>query len=136
MEVFGAIDTLEMHNNVFYRLGGGGVRLYRDDNATGTYLHAGTGNWIPSGSTSVPGTWIATKIGADPGFANANGRDFRLANGSVLIGAANGMASSPANHTFPSPLAVPTHLPPLHTLEAFGTATARSPAAPFDIGAY
>ena len=78
---FDALESVEMHNNVFYSTAdGGGLRLLRDLEAnwvSGRQI-AGQNNWIESGSIDLPtaAEWTASIVGADPGFVEP--RDARL----------------------------------------------------------
>lgn len=137
VRVFDGIETLEMHNNVFYRQGGGAIAVLRDTEASwakGKPIMSGSGNWLPDGSTVIPEAWTGTIVGANPGFVSADQLDFTPAEGSVLVGAGVTSTVSPAGHAFPSPLALPEFLPPARTLEAVGTARPRSQGK-VDIGA-
>src|SRR5262249_36773797 len=84
--LFDGIESVEMHNNVVYGEGEG-VTVIRDVEASwvdGVAI-AGSGNWIPGGSTAVPDTWTGTVTGTDPGFEDIHSFDVRLAEGSALI---------------------------------------------------
>src|SRR5262249_35687914 len=128
--------SVEMHNNVFYREGGGGVTLVRDSDASWVNGPAisGAGNWIAQGSDAVPASWSGTVTGVDPGFRDLGALDLRPAKGSALIGHSANALSSPSGHVFPSPLSAPLFVPPMRRLEVAGSAAARP--AVTDIGAY
>ncbi|WP_394833600.1 hypothetical protein LVJ94_44545 [Pendulispora rubella] len=136
IQVFDRIESVEFHNNVFYRIGGGSVPVFRTTEAQWVNGESITGsnNWLPAGS-SVP-TFTNTKTGADPGFANSGQRDFRLATSSALVGQALLPTASPTAHPFPSPLAAPVFSPPLHAVDPADKATARAKASKVAIGAY
>jgi hypothetical protein len=140
IQAFDKIETLELHNNVFYRLGGGSMQLVRDLEAvwvSGAARTSGTKNWAPTGSTGIPAGVTGTVTGADPKFVNASGRDLRLASGSPLINAGASSFASPSGYTFPAPLAVPAFLPPAHVLERVGGALPRVLSGGiFDISAF
>jgi len=136
IQVFDQVETLEMHNNAFYRLGGGGVQVVNSSNAiwtAGRPVMSGQGNWIPGGSSGVPAEWTGTRTGSSPGFVNASARDVRLAAASPLIDAGSATTSSPAGYAFPSPLSAPALLPPLHTITSD---TPRPVVGSLDIGAF
>jgi hypothetical protein len=135
--LFNGLETLEAHNNVFYRQGGGGLRLIVEHEvrwAAGRPLLVGTNNWVPLGSTDVPATWQKTLFGADPGFTSA--RDLRPAPGSPLIDAGAAVLPSPPGCAFPAPLARPSSCPPPGQLEAPFTAVTWREVDRIDIGAF
>ena len=96
----------------------------------------GSNNWIPTGSALVPTAWTGTLTGTNPGFVNISTYDLRLAAGSPLINAGDPAPASPAGHPFIAPLFPPAFVPPLHTIQAVGTATPRPVNGVIDIGAY
>jgi hypothetical protein len=136
IQVFDHIESVELHNNVIYRLGGGSVSVFRTTEAQWVNGESITGsnNWLPAGSDVA--TFTNSKTGADPGFANSGQHDFRLATSSALIGQAALPTASAAGHAFPTPLAAPAFSPPLHVVDAAGTATARASSSKVSIGAY
>ena len=137
--LYDGIESVEMHDNIFYRAGGGGVQMVRDSDAswsTGKAVVAGSHNWVPAGSSDVPGSWTATLTGADPGFVNAAGLDFRPAAGSPLRGQGVSNPASAPGFSFPSPLAAPLSQPPRHAIEAFGAAIPRAAGGSIDVGAF
>ncbi len=137
--LYDGLESVEMHDNVFYRAGGGGVQIIRDSDAswtTGKAVIAGSHNWIPTGSTEVPASWTATLSGSDPGFVNASGLDFRPTAGSPLRGQGVVNPAGPPGYPFPSPLAAPLSKPPAHAIEAFDGATPRAVGGPLDLGAF
>jgi hypothetical protein len=139
IQAFDEVETLELHNNVFYRLGGGGVQLVRDLEAawvSGAPRASGSRNWAPTGSSGVPAGVTGTVTGADPKFVNAAGRDLRAALGSPLVNAGASTFASPAGYAFPSPLAAPAYLPPAHVLQRPGGALRRVVAGAMDISAF
>ena len=137
--LYDGIESVEMHDNVFYRDGGGGVQIIRDSDAswtTGRAVIAGSHNWVPAGSTEVPSSWTSTLTDTNPGFVNASGRDFRLTAGSPLRGQGIINPASAPGFAFPSPLAAALFQPPLHRLEERGAALPRAAAGAVDIGAF
>jgi hypothetical protein len=139
LQAFDEIESLELHNNVFYRLGGGAMRLVRDTEAawvSGAPRTSGSRNWAPTGSSGVPAGVTGTVTGADPKFVNAAGRDLRAAAGSPLINAGASSFPSPSGYAFPSPLTTPAFLPPSHALQAPGTAARRVVSGTMDISAF
>src|SRR5262249_10583523 len=120
--LYDGIDSVEMHNNVFYREGGGGVTVVRDGDANWVNGPAmsGGGSWAVQGSTDGRTTWTRTVTGVDPGFRDLAKFDVRPAAGSGLVNHSASLLPSPSGHEFPSPLAAPLFVPPLHMLEAMG----------------
>jgi hypothetical protein len=139
IQAFDKIETLELHNNVFYRLGGGSMQLVRDLEAVwvaGGPRTSGSKNWAPTGSTGIPAGVTGTVTGADPKFVNAAGRDLRAGLLSPLVNAGASSFASPSGYAFPSPLAAPSYLPPAHVLERIGTALPRLVSGALDISAF
>jgi uncharacterized membrane protein YgcG len=140
IQAVGQFQSIEMHNNVFYRTGGVPVDILRDDDAQWSDANgnpaprtvAGQNNWVETGST-VPPEWTNTRLGADPGFVGAN--DFHLGSGSPLIDAGTPAApASPARYPFPNPEYPPHFLPPLRAAET--AAEPRAIVGVVDIGAF
>lgn len=137
--LYDGLESVEMHDNVFYREGGGGVQIVRDSDAswtTGKAVIAGSHNWVAAGSTEVPEGWTATLSGANPGFTDAASLDFRPTSGSALRGQGIIDPAGPPGYLFPSPLAAALFQPPMHRIEAPGAAIPRAPMAAIDIGAF
>jgi len=137
--LYDGIESVEMHDNVFYRAGGEGVQIVRESDATWSIGHsviAGSHNWVAEGSTTVPASWTKTITGVDPGFIDAASRNFGLTAGSPLRGQGVVGPSGPPGFAFPSPLAAPQFQPPPHRIEAFGTASPRVATGAIDIGAF
>jgi hypothetical protein len=138
-EIFEGIDSLEVHNNVFYRPGNeriDKVVLETRVRWVAGRVSVGTNNWLPVGSALIPTGWTGTVFGTNPNFVNLSTLDLRPAVGSALIGAGVNAPPSPAGHPFPSPLWPPAFHPRLHVLLARGTAAARPSDGLIDIGAY
>lgn len=135
--IFDGIESIEMHNNVFYRPGGAKiVRTTEADWSTGVELIAGSNNWIVSGSSDIPSQWMGTVVGNDPGFMDYSNSDPRPDVGSTLLDAGSSVLSGPPGYSFPSPLFPPVKHPPLYQIEDFGSAQARPSNSTIDIGAY
>ena len=133
---FDGIDSVEMHNNALFRLGGGPVTVLRDAEASwkAGRVVGGTKNWVTSGSSAIPGEWTATASGSSCGFINVAGRDVHLASGSGLVNIGVSSTMSPAGHPFPNPLPLPSYEPPLHVVNA--AAVSRTIVSAIDVGAY
>jgi len=140
--LFDGIESLEAHNNVFFQTGAGNAQIVRDRDANwvgGTRRVAGSNNWLISGTgvRDIPAEWTGTIEGADPMFEGASSFDFRPADGSPLIDAANPSPSAVAGYDFPSPLPLPLFQPPQRRLLAVGDAVPRPMAgAGLDLGAF
>ncbi len=131
------IESLEAHNNAFYRLGGGSIVVAADGGTwlSGSPIITGTHNLMPTGST-LPSGWTGTVLNNNPGFLIVGTNDVRLAAGSPLIDTGLANPPSPSGHPFLNPLFPPAYLPPLHTIEAVGTAQVRPTVGSIDIGAF
>jgi hypothetical protein len=136
--MFDSLESVEMHNNIFYRIDGSGVQVMRTVEAnwtTGSALIAGRNNWVHNGSTQVPVEWSASVFGDDPGFTNLAALDLRPAAGSPLIDGGVMEPSGSPGFEITSPLHPPVFLPPAHSLLPVGAARGRSTDAQIDIGA-
>ncbi len=137
--LFHGIESLEAHNNVLFRNGGGAVTVTRDVEVSwvgGTRRMSGSNNWVSSGSTA-PAEWTGTRTGASPGFENLGGHDLRPTMESPLTNGGN-MAPAPTGtvvgHSIPSPQPLPLFVPSRAQLTP-GTAPPRPAAGTIDIGA-
>lgn len=135
---FDGIESVELHNNVLYRQGGGAVTVFKDTDASwaGGRVVGGSNNWVTSGSSLVPSEWSNTRRGTSPGFNNVASRDLGLAASSPLRDAGNSTPTSPAGHAFPRPEASARYEPPRHAAQAVDTAVKRVLVGTVDIGAY
>jgi len=139
IEVFEGIDSLEVHNNVFFRVGGAPIDkvvLETRVRWVAGRVSTGTNNWLPTGSALIPTAWTGTIFGTNPGFTNIATYDVRPIATSPLVNTGNNAPPSPTGHPFISPLFPPAFHPPFHTALAVGTASARPVFGAIDIGAY
>src|SRR4026209_620368 len=139
VEIFEGIESLEMHDNVFFRVGGAPIDkvvLEMRVRWVSGRVSTGSNNWLPTGSALIPTAWTATDFGTNPGFTNIATFDVRPRSTIPLVKAGNGPPRSPTGHPFISPLFPPAFVPPLHTALAVGTAAARPVFGAIDIGAY
>jgi hypothetical protein len=137
--MFDSLESVEMHNNVFYRIDGSGVQIMRTVEAlwtTGAPVIAGSNNWIQAGSSQVPTQWSGTLTGNDPGFSDIASGDLRPGPGSPLINGGISNPSGPMGFPFPSPLDPPVYTPPSGALISPGTGQLRSSDGEIDIGAF
>ena len=138
---FDALESVEMHNNVFYSVpSGGGLNIVRDVEAnwvSGRKI-SGQNNWVETGSTGLPTAteWTASITGADPKFVNLAAKDLRPATGSPLIDAGTENGTPPPGFPFPNPLPLPLYLPPAATVQTGDPPPARAVDGHIDIGAY
>ncbi|MBI4510665.1 MAG: hypothetical protein HY698_13610 [Deltaproteobacteria bacterium] len=135
--IFDGIESLEAHNNVMVRLGGGGVSVTRTAEASwssGREVIAGSHNWLPAGSTDIPPGLASTASGNDPLFVDAQAPDPRPAVQSPLVDGALAETASPEGFPFPRPLGRPLFHPPLRRIEV-GAVNRPQVGAP-DIGAF
>lgn len=135
--VFDEVESLEMHDNIFYRIGGGKVEIVDESTAKWTKGRQVTGqnNWMPTGSTGASGL-TNSLTGTDPGFVNVGSYDVRLKAGAAVIDRGVENPATSSNYPFPRGLPAPLMLPPLHQLEAVGTAASRPRVGTIDIGAF
>jgi hypothetical protein len=134
--IFDGIDSIEMHNNVLYRQGGGAVTVTTDGDAEWVSGRSITGrnNWVTTGSSAIPSTWTGTITGSNPGFSDVTGRNLELSASSPLRDTGTSSPVSASGHAFPSPLAAAVFEPPVHAQS--GTAVPRVAEGAVDIGAF
>ncbi|WP_437753836.1 hypothetical protein [Sorangium sp. So ce1389] len=140
IHLFDGIESIELHNNIFYRVGGGTVQVLRDTEAkwaTGSPLVKGVNNAVPTGTT-VPSGFKGTLALSDSdfGFANVGQRDVTLRSTSKLLNAGVSSTSGISGREFPSPLAMPLFHPPKGAVAAYGGALQRTAVGAVDIGAF
>lgn len=112
--IFDGIQSIEMHNNVFYR-DGGGVNMIRSVDAewqTGSEVITGSNNWVVQETYNIPSQWTGTIAGSSPGFEDFAALDLRPALGSDLLDQITQAPSGPPGFTFPDPLYPPSFHPP------------------------
>ncbi|MGY1409885.1 MULTISPECIES: NosD domain-containing protein [unclassified Luteimonas] len=147
------LESLEMHNNVIFQTGSGAaptiLRVHAASEVETPYCApssrepwssgrkvAGSGNWVQSTATMVPGEWTGTLRGTDPGFTSLGQLQLRPATTSPLVSAGNPRPPAPPGFPFPSPLLLlPQFDPPLRAKLPIGGEVARVPGARIDIGA-
>jgi hypothetical protein len=136
---FDALESVEMHDNVFYSVAaGGGLRILRDleaDWTQGDQRISGQNNWLETGSVDVPLQWTGTVSGANPGFTSDTPLDPRPALGSPLVDAATSTPMPPAGFPFANPHFPPVYHPPVHTVLTGNPPPPRPLAPPLDVGA-
>ncbi|WP_437480720.1 hypothetical protein WME75_36150 [Sorangium sp. So ce1014] len=137
IHLFDGIESIELHNNIFHRVGGGSVQVFRDDASwkTGSPLIKGVNNAVSTGTT-VPSGFTGTRIVSDPGFTSVANRDVSLLASSPLRNAGVSQTSGISGRAFPSPLALPLFHPPKGAIAAFGGALRRTSVGAIDIGAF
>ena len=135
--IFDGLQSIEMHNNVFYRYGGLPVQITRTVEAvwaSGSQM-SGSNNWMTTGSTEVPPAWTGTRTGTNPRFTDASVGNYSLAAGSPLLDVGNPNPTSATAFPFPRPL-YPPRFHPAGLPGAIGVANPRPIDAAIDIGAY
>ncbi len=131
-----ALESLEMHNNVFDHAGLP-VRIMVAGSFASARSITGSRNWIPTGSASVPAGWTNTLTADRPRFIATSLMDYAPAITSPLIDASATPTQSPAEFPFPSPLPAPLYLPAVHGLyDPVVGPTARPTTGVLDIGAF
>ncbi len=139
VEIFEGIESLEMHNNVFFRVGGAPIDKMVLETRTrwvAGRVSTGSNNWVPTGSALIPTAWTGTVLGTNPGFTNISTYDVRPIATSPLVNTGDTAPASPPGHPFINPLFPPAYHPPLHTALAVGTASPRPVYGAIDIGAF
>jgi hypothetical protein len=136
--IFHGIESVEMHNNVLFRLGGEPLLVVRDREArwkNGPII-AGSNNWVPVGSLGIPSTWTATRSGGEPGLIDVAARKLWLHASSPLLDVGNRTPESAPGYAFPKPLMPPGYQPPPHAVFGAASAAVRPRIGVIDIGAY
>ncbi|MFL6208654.1 MAG: hypothetical protein ACJ74W_07360 [Pyrinomonadaceae bacterium] len=139
IEIFEGIESLEVHNNVFFRVGSEPIdKLVLETRVrwVAGQVSTGSNNWVAASSAMIPTAWTGTIFGSNPNFIDISTYDVRPTAGSPLVNAGDSAPASPAGHPFINPLFPPAYHPPLHTLLAVGTASLRPVNGVIDIGAY
>lgn len=128
------VESVEMHNNLFYIVSG---TVLDDSEADWVYGRrvGGANNWVHSGAR-YPAEWTGTITGTNPGLTNLAAGLLRPAPGSVLVDAGISSTVSPAGSPFPFPLALPGYHPPEGTFIMPGNGETRPVSGAVDIGAF
>ncbi len=134
-------ESIEVHNNVFWRDNGAPILIIRqidmDYLTPPKPIISGSRNWATNGSTFYSlGTWsgnIVAPAGGTPGFTNLAGLDLHPAAGSALVDQGNTNPQPLAGQAFINPLFPPV-LEPVRA--ATGATARRAGADPIDIGAF
>jgi len=132
IRVFDAAQSVEMHNNVFYRTNGASIELLRTVEASPLPAVYGTRNWITSGS-AIPSGWTGTISGTNPGFTSLTGLDLRPAAGSAILDRGQANPATMSSYPFPSPLGQPAMEP---ARNAISTIARRAGTDAIDLGAF
>lgn len=135
MRVFEGLESIEMHNNVFFTTGGT-LTVSRTVEArwTGAEVFEGSNNWVMMGAAAVPAGFRGTVSGADPQLTSVAMFDLRPRAASPLVDRGINATISPAGHAFVRPLALPLFEPPRRTVAS--APIARAMAGAIDVGAY
>jgi hypothetical protein len=130
------VESVELHNNVFIKLGSKEVQLVRHSDPMGPEpVIRGSNNWVHNGFVDVPEHLSGTLRGDSPKFANLNTLDLTPSIDSPLLGSATTSTVVDDEHPMPNPLNVPGFIPPFRMRLSPGTQIAR-PTDALDIGAF
>ncbi len=142
LRLFDRVQSLEVHNNVFYRAGGKPVQALRTERVSwteGRPILIGLNNWLTTGS-EFPEEWFGTELGDDPKFMDvsglsrsAGGFDLRPRAGSPLVDAGAMAIAGPKGFEVPNPLTALSSSPPPRR---GGVSFLRETDGRVDIGAY
>ena len=132
------LESLELHNNVFYRPGGLDTTFIKRSDPFGPDpVVSGTNNWIGDNFLEIPNGIIQPIRGNAPGFADINTFDFRPIDSSPLVDQGASLKSLSGPYPFPNPLEDPLYLPPPRRMLAVNSAVLHPIAGKsIDIGAY
>lgn len=131
------LESVEMHNNVFYQVGAQFPRLFVD--APNSWIQgrkvAGQKNWVQQGVGDVPPEWTGTIVGTgNPGFADYAALLLCPTLGSALVDAGT---SAPSGFPFANGLFPPDRCPPQRILLPINQAGYRQTfGSSIDIGAF
>jgi hypothetical protein len=143
LRLFSRLQSVDAHNNVFTRLNGGGLQIFRDVEAqwvdaqgmTTSRQLSGSNNFVDSSAGAVPSAWTSTRMAATAGFENAADNNFVPGLASELTDAGNGVAAPPPLLPFPAPMEIPRwHA--RRSATAPGQAAPRPSVAAIDMGAF
>jgi hypothetical protein len=138
--LFDTLQSIEMHNNIFYR-SAGGVNMIRAAEgemawSTGKAVYAGSKNWVVTGTTNIPKEWTGTITGANPGFVNFKEKNLKLEGTSLCVNDGSEECVSPSGFPFTNPLKKPSGIPPLGVQPLPEGNYTRAVNGVIDIGAY
>lgn len=136
--IFDSLESVEMHNNVFFREGGN-PNLTRTAEAAwtlGVVKIAGANNWIQSGSTNMPTQWTGTITGISPPFRGLPLFDLAPSAGGPLVNMASLNPAGVPGYPFPNPATQPQYHPPQRRAGEPGVPAIRLIQNEPDIGAF
>ncbi len=138
--LFDTLQSIEMHNNIFYR-STGGVNMIRAAEgemawSSGKAVYAGSNNWVVNGTTNIPKEWTGTITGANPGFVNFKDNNLKLEGTSLCVNAGSDDCVSPSGFPFTNPLKKPLGIPPFGVRALPEVNSTRAVNGVTDIGAY
>ncbi len=135
-QLFDSLLSIELHNNIFYKVGGGDFKVVDDsecDWKNGRQVW-GSHNWIANGGT-IPDGLTATLTGSDPGFVNLDQWDLHLKQSSALINAGS-QRTAKLWYAFET-LFPPKNEPPVRKINAIDQEALRLVSgSTVDLGAY
>jgi hypothetical protein len=131
------VESVELHNNVFFKQSDGEVQLLRHTDPMGADpVVRGSNNWIQDGFTDVPAGLSASLRGGNPGFTDPSSFDLRPRAGSTLIDTGTNSTAVKDAHAIPNPLEAPVYVPLYRMRLMAGTQVERPRKGTLDIGAY
>lgn len=134
---FDSLESIEMHNNVFFPTNNNTINLMRTVEAnwtSGNEVIAGSNNWVYEDVQNIPQQWIGTIQGNNPGFEDFGNFDVNLQSNSTLVNNGASDISSVAGYEFPNPLNSPNYCPPQRALS--NSFEERIDDGAIDIGAF
>jgi hypothetical protein len=137
--LFDGLQSVEMHNNIFYREGSAAPLIMKSDDAVwtnGVALIAGQKNWLKTNSQNIPTQWTGSVFGDDPGFKSIDSDDLSPKETSPLINAGANSFTGPDTFTVPDPLSKPFYVPPAGKIVTDPVLLIRKADQTLDIGAY
>jgi len=136
--MFDSLESVEMHNNIIVRLGGGSAPVIRTVEADWKNEEqiSGTNNYVQDELTNIPSQWTGTVRGSDSVFFDVGNDNLSPKEGGPLVNAGTSLLEPPPGYPFPSPLFPPAFLPPQRMLLSPGTCSARTSDGKIDLGAF
>ncbi|MCB2173930.1 hypothetical protein KQH41_01545 [bacterium] len=136
--IFDGIESLEMHNNVFYRADAAPdlVRQVEAEWVSGSPVIAGSNNWVKTGAANIPSQWTDTMTGSAPGFIDFSALDLKPAPNSPLRDRTDQIPAGPAGYPFPAPHYPPSHHPPERAVPTDAEELWRASDSLLDLGAF
>ncbi|MCL2823509.1 MAG: hypothetical protein FWD57_05905, partial [Polyangiaceae bacterium] len=130
------VESIELHNNVFVKLGEKEVQLVRHSDPHGPDpVIRGSNNWIQHGFVDIPDSLSNTQEGKSPEFADLDSLDLIPTETSPLVDCGTTSTVAKDSHAMPNPLKYAEFIPPNKMRLMPNTQVARS-TKEIDIGAF